>query len=403
MRVLFVHDVFGSFGGAETNILNTARELKRRAHQLALAARRRTGLEEDAWRGVFDPGLFFPVSASDWREVLQTARPELVYLHNWADQASIDIILGSGLPLVRMVLDHDLYCLRRYKYNPVTRRICPRPAGAYCVFPCLGTVKRDRGGPFPFKWVSYRAKMREIALNRRFDRLLTPSDFIRHELLINGFLHEQVISFPLVPPPIEPQVSDFGPRNLLIYAGQITRGKGVDVMLRALARVHGPFEALILGDGHYRSYCERLARRLGLQGRVKFLGFVSQLELRRLYAETTAFLIPSVWPEPSSLVGVEVMRYALPVVAFDVGGIGEWLEDGENGYLVDWMDVGAFAARVDALLKDKERARRMGQRSLERVTLQFDFDRYISGLEDLFRSLIAGKGVSGERPPLPRS
>src|SRR4030095_12504297 len=99
-----------------------------------------------------------------------------------------------------------------------------------------------------------------------------------------------------------------------------------------------PFECLILGDGNHRSYCESLTKQLGLSDRVKFKGFVPQDELKSYYRECTVVALSSVWPEPIATVGLEVMRHGLPVVAFDVGGVSEWLVDGCNGFLVPWMD-----------------------------------------------------------------
>jgi hypothetical protein len=81
------------------------------------------------------------------------------------------------------------------------------------------------------------------------------------------------------------------------------------------------------------------------------------------------------------------MRYALPVVAFDAGGIKDWLKDGHNGYLVPWMDRGAFAAAIDDLLRDKAKARRMGENGLALVSEQYDFDRYVAGLEAMFQEI----------------
>jgi len=78
------------------------------------------------------------------------------------------------------------------------------------------------------------------------------------------------------------------------------------------------------------------------------------------------------------------MRYALPVVAFDAGGISEWLRHGENGFLVPWMDREQFARRIDQLLTDKTLAQEMGARGWQLLRDKFNFDQYISGLEAMF-------------------
>ena len=185
--------------------------------------------------------------------------------------------------------------------------------------------------------------------------------------------------------------STFSDRNLILYAGQIIRGKGVDVLLESLARVKSPFECIILGDGNHKEYCEDLSRRLGLSDRVHFKGFIPQEELKAYYRECSVVALSSVWPEPIATIGLEVMRYALPVVGFDAGGIKDWLKDGENGYLVPWMNRDAFAGRLDELLQDKEKARRLGENGLRFVSERYDFDSYIGDLEDMFGRVIDGR------------
>ena len=381
MKLLFVHQCFGSLGGAEANAFITAGEMKKRGHRIGLLTQQGTGSNEAAWRELFGDDLF-PLDCM--AQALESFGPDVAYVHKWEHLPSLRGLVETDLPLVRMVHDHDTYCLRSYKYSPFTRRICTRPAGFHCVFPCLAPLKRNRQGGFPFQWVSYRDRLEAIALNRRFDRHLVVTEFMKNELVINGFNPGRIEIFPPVPRPGDALRSTFSEKNLLLYAGQIIRGKGVDVLLRALARVQTPFQAVILGDGNHRAECEKLCAKLGLRDRVAFKGFIPQEELKGYYKDTSVVTLSSVWPEPIATIGLEVMRYALPVVAFDAGGIKDWLRDGVNGYLVPWMDIDAYAARIDDLLRDKNKARQMGERGLEIVSREYDFDEYLNRLEDLF-------------------
>jgi len=178
--------------------------------------------------------------------------------------------------------------------------------------------------------------------------------------------------------------SSFGGSNLIVYAGQILRGKGVDVLLESLALLTTPFEAMIIGDGNHRAHCERLSHQLGLQNRVHFTGFISQPEIVRYYRESSVAVISSIWPEPFGAVGLEAMRCGLPVVGFDAGGIKEWLIDGVNGYLVPWMDRAQYARRLEELLQNKWLARAMGERGRQLANERFSFTNYVRGLETLF-------------------
>ncbi|HWH71536.1 MAG TPA: glycosyltransferase family 4 protein, partial [Candidatus Sulfotelmatobacter sp.] len=387
MRVLFVHQHLGAFGGAETNIHLTANELQRRGHPVALLYRNATGRNEESWRQTFPES--FCLASADNRElveaVLDRFRPDLIYLHNLADLEVIEALVASPVPVVRMVHDHALYCMRTYKYNYFTRKICTRAASPYCVFPCLASLGRNPNeGSLPLRWLSYTEKRKEIQLNQRCARLVVYSEYQKAELIRNGFAQDKIdLCVPIRMWSDEGLVSSFSARNLILFAGQIIRGKGVDVLLEALAKITEPFECLVLGDGNHRQYCEQLCNRLGLNGRVQFRGYLLPGELKDFYLDATVFVMSSLWPEPFGMAGPEAMRYGLPVVAFDAGGIREWLHDGQNGYLVPWKDTDLFAARVEDLLRNKELARHLGRQGLAGVR-QYDSSQQVDGLERMF-------------------
>ncbi len=393
MKLLYVHERFGALAGAEANAFITAEQLAQRGHDIAILHGPGTGKNEEGWRQVFTRQFALEGdTAARTRAALAAFEPDAVYVHKMADLKVIRALVDSGVPLVRMVHDHDIYCMRSYKYDYFTRKICTRAASLYCAIGCGACLVKNTGGGFPLKYVSYREKKREIALNRHFDRMVVVTEFMRDELLKNGFDAGRIQIHAPVPRMGDPTLrSSFSDRNLILYAGQIIRGKGVDVLLESLAKVKSHFECVILGDGNHKAYCEELCTKLGLDDRVTFKGFVPQEELKAYYRDCSVVALSSVWPEPIATIGLEVMRYALPVVAFDAGGIKDWLIDGHNGHLVPWMDRNGFAAGIDDLLQNKAKARELGQNGLKLVSERYDFDRYIRDLEQMFEDVAVAR------------
>ena len=403
MKILYVHERFGALGGAEANALITAEELSARDHHIGILHGPGTGKNEDIWSRIFHERFALTDdSAAQTSAALAAFQPDAVYVHKVADLAVIETLVDSGLPLVRMVHDHDIYCMRSYKYHYLSRKICTRAASLYCVLGCGACIAKNSSGGFPLKWVSYRAKKREIALNRRFHRMAVVTEYMRDELLRNGFDAKRIEVHPPVPRMGDPRLrSTYSDRNLILYAGQIIRGKGVDVLIKSLARVKSKFECIILGDGNHKAHCEALSQKLGLADRVHFKGFVSQEELKAYYRECSVVALSSVWPEPIATIGLEVMRYALPVVAFDAGGIKSWLKDGFNGSLVPWMNRDAFAAALDDLLQNKAKAKLLGENGRRLVNARYDFPSYIAGLETMFeRAISEARQRATHSPPL---
>lgn len=376
-------------GGAESTLLLSARELRQRGHSVHLLYQKRTGKSEDIWQQTFASTFRQPGSGNleHLEAVIGEVHPDALFIHNFDDLPSLEALLETGVPSVRMVHDHALYCMREYKYNYFTRAICTRPVSGYCVFPCMATVARNRGGKLPIKLASYSRKLKELSLSRRCSQVLVYSDYCRRELMQNGFSGERIHTYAPVESGNDEPASSFSDRNLILFAGQIIRGKGVDVLLKALRKVQSPFECVILGDGSHRAKCEKLSARLGLSQKVHFAGYIPREQMREYYLEASVFAVSSVWPEPFGLVGPEAMRYGLPVVAFDAGGIKEWLLDGENGLLAPWMDTTAYSAAIDRLLRNKSLARTMGQHGRQRVRAEYNLSRQVGVLEQIFLEL----------------
>ena len=390
MKILFVHEKLGAFGGAEANVLVTARELKRRGHSVGLLHGATTGQAENQWTETFSP--LFPLEkdgAAATQKALWQYEPDVIFVHKLPNLDALEALVASGAPLVRMIHDHDLCCMRSYKYSVFNRQICHRPLSPYCMFPCGAFLKRQRGRLFPFRWVSYGAKRRELELNRRFHRLLVATLYMKDELVRNRFDPDKIeVNAPATQAPCSTINSSFSDRNVVVYAGQVIRGKGVDVLLESMAHVRTPFECVVLGDGNHRRYCEGLSQRLGIADRVHFAGFLPQEQLAEYYSEASVAVLSSVWPEPFGAVGLEALRYGVPVVGFDAGGIREWLISGYNGYLVPWMNRAAFAKRVEELLLNKRLGREMGERGRRLVENRFNFSAYISNLENTLAGVV---------------
>ncbi len=158
-----------------------------------------------------------------------------------------------------------------------------------------------------------------------------------------------------------PALDRRSPTPLVVYLGRLKRYKGVDLVLRAFARVRDPQARLVIaGTGDFRAELERLAASLALADRVDFLGFVSEAEKRDLLrrAWTLAFASPK---EGWGITNLEAAACATPVVAANSPGLRESVRDGETGFLVPYGDVDAMAERMQRLVTDRELVERLGR------------------------------------------
>jgi len=385
VRILFVNEKCGYFGGIEQNVADTAAGLRGRGHVCALAFQESTGRLVEEYRNIFDEC----VPMLPFAKAVARMRPDVIYIHKANVQA-----LGAmpdGVRRVRMVHDHDLCCPRRHKYYAWHGHICHQPAGWRCY---LDLAFLGRGtGPSKIAFVSIGEKLREMHVNRNLPLLLAGSGSMRSELLQNGFSPNQVSILPPVVRIPERAMSPIPRENRILYVGQLIRGKGVDLLLQALRHVGCDFELTIAGTGNALDRLKGLCAKLGLTGKVRFAGWVNPAELGAFYAAAKLVVVPSRWPEPFGMIGLEAMHYGRPVVAFNAGGISDWLQDGVTGLLAPEQDVKALAAAMERLLRDDELCSRMGRQAQEAVRSKFTFDGYLDSLESLLANGAARHSV----------
>lgn len=382
MNVLFVHERFGFRGGVEQNVWDSARALRARGHKCFLTVREGTANQEKEFRSAFDGiEIGWQGDSPTAVEIGMMARRlqcETIYVHKVPDSGFAD---NSEFWTVRMIHDHDLTCPRRHKYYLWNGRVCNRPIGLCCYADLAFVEKRGKGIGFK----SIEGTRSELKRQNLFDRVLTNSRWMSESLTLNGVDPARVrVVHPVVPEidrPLTPVPTD----RSLLFVGQLIRGKGVDLLLRALAGVKSDWRLTIAGDGNMKPELVKLATELGLQDRVTFLGWVPSERARQLYDECRVACMPCRWPEPFGMVGVEAMRRGRPCVGFDVGGISDWLSHEKTGLLVPEQDLAGYGAAIERLLDDHDLAASMGERARYAALERFSFDRYIDQLESVLR------------------
>jgi glycosyltransferase involved in cell wall biosynthesis len=166
--------------------------------------------------------------------------------------------------------------------------------------------------------------------------------------------------------------------SLVVCVAALRPEKGVLYFLRAaqLILAAKPSTVLVVvGDGPQAEELREEARRLGIDGGVRFTGLRS--DVARFLAAADVVAVPSVWQDPAPLVVVEGMALSRPVVATRVGGIPELLAEGETGLLVEASEPEQLAQALLQLLDSPQRAQAMGRAGRTRVEQRFAIERWI--------------------------
>lgn len=350
MRALHLHRI-GGIGGSERHLLELLPALRARgvdARLLGLDDTRAAPepfYEALAARGVpcerlpcprdLDPAL-----AVRTRRAIRAARPELVHTHLvHADLYGALAVLGTASALVSTKHNDDPFRAGRLRH--LERLLTRRAALVVCISDALARFNRDAVG--------------------------LPAGKLR------------VVRYGLDAPP-EPWGPPGGPAlpegaPVLVAAGRLARQKGIDLAVRALARVrerHPNVQLVVLGEGPLRGELQALARALGVAEAVHLPGRVG--DVAWWYRRASVVVHPARW-EGFGLVLLEAMLCARPVVAAAVSAVPEIVADGETGLLVPPDDPEALARALAALLDDPARAQRLGEAGFARARAEFSVAR----------------------------
>jgi glycosyltransferase involved in cell wall biosynthesis len=319
-------------------------------------------------------------------ELIASERPDLAFFHQVLNPALVDR-MTRALPSIRFAHDFKLIC-------PDGRKTL-KPKGGFCQFPLsyLCQVRAYRYRCMPrnlFQGVPAISGAKSIArIHKERSYTNVASQFMKKVMLCNGFEEERIAVIPpfTTLPDLESYDSADDP-PMIISVGRIVKEKGMDYLLHAFTSVKGKARLTVIGDGPFLGELKSLAQRLGILPDVSFPGWLAPNELKSYYRKCDMVVVPSTWPEPFGMVGIEAMSYGKPVLAFDVGGISEWLKHEETGFLVKPKDTVALAERMSFLLERPDLARSIGNKGREAVAVRFVPSAHVDQLLSVFHQAI---------------
>ena len=358
MKILVAHESLDTSGGVESYLSSLLPGLVHRGHEIALLYHRRREssrpmtLPVDPCIGVDSLGLEGAFDA------VRAWRPEVCFSHNMG-ALEVEERLVREWPVVKMMHGYFGTCASGLKTHAFpAMRACGRTFGPSCI--ALYVPRHCGQLSAPRLMNGYLWSRRQRALFPRYRAVVVASAYLAREYQQHGVSRDRLHVLPLFST-VDPQESGFWQAGRVLFAGRMTSLKGGHVLIEAAAcaaRLLGqPVPIIMAGDGPQREEWQGLARTRGVDA--DFTGWVEPSERSRLFQRASLLAVPSLWPEPFGLVGLEAAALGLPAVAFDVGGIREWLRHGHNGLLVNPSEgaqgLGAAIAALLASPSDRER------------------------------------------------
>lgn len=423
MRIAIVNSNTRRIGGVETYLNTIIPELSRAGHEIAFwsevdlpVERARVELPPEApsWC-VAELGAPRALSSlRDWQ-------PDVIYAHKLADP-ELERLVQNLAPSVFFAHDYNGTCIsgtKTFKFpvvQPCHRRFGPACLAHYFPHRC--------GGLSPVTMFQlYRLQARRQENLHRYDAIVTHSDHMLSELIKHGLSPRRAYNFPYYVQPVhvdesgrsasraEIVASDDSATSLaqaesaaevsgdlhLLFSGRMEYLKGGHVFIDALPMVATALKRRLhvsfAGDGRERQALERRAVTVrSTQIEIDFHGWVDRPRIEALLKNCDLLVVPSLWPEPFGLVGPEAGQYGVPVAAFNVGGIHDWLLDGVNGYLASGNPPTA-AGLAEAIIKClRDPATHAGLRiGAAQVSQQFNIKNHLTALLEVFTNVVTNR------------
>lgn len=358
MRIAITHWSRRKAGGIETYLSGIICELLRIGHALAF------------WHEVDEPvdreQIVLPDGVPAWcvsdlgadraLAALSAWQPDLIYAHGLVDP-KLEAETLKIAPAVFFAHSYYGTCISGAKAfkNPVVRP-CSRSFGWQCL---LHYYPHRCGGWSPVTMLrEYRRQSRRLELLSSYKAIVTHSDHMRSEYVKHGLATDRVYkssyyayntgngSDPIkefqAPSTLDGSLTttQTKPNWRLLFLGRMDFLKGGGVFIDALPEVRAsldrPLRVTFAGEGPDRRVWERKAKQVQAQSKglsIEFVGWLNGRQLESVWTNCDLLVVPSLWPEPFGQVGIEAGLRGVPVAAFAVGGIPDWLTDGVNGHL----------------------------------------------------------------------
>ncbi len=362
MPISSIHiDTRPDWRGGQNQVLLTLRGLRTRGHHVELLALGGGALEKRALAERFtayaiSPRSVRPGGARLLRKILRGRRFDIVHAHD-----------PHGLTLAWLAGAHRHTALvaQRRVANPLTG----------------GRIALAR----------YRAARRIFAVSR----------FIADSVVHSGIAAEKVeVIYEGVelPAPVTVSEREQARANFRVAANEILLGcvgyllpeKGQETLVRAMPAILPEFSncrLILAGDGPSRRDLESLARKLGVERKVIFAGFVERIA--DVYRALDIFLFPSL-AEPLGTSMLAAMSYGLPVIGVASGGVPEIVAHERNGLLVPAPEPDAFADTTLRLLRSRDEAMRLGAAARATIAEKFTADRMVEATLQQYEHISEG-------------
>lgn len=334
----------------------------------------------------FDSQAFFSTF-----HLLKKIGPDVLHLHriNFISFAPVLCAKLLNIPVVLSLYDYWSICPNLLLVNS-ENVICRKYQGVRCFY-CIkrGGSKQIDDGLVVLRKIGFDFFLKKI------DIFHVLSNSSKNLLRNYGITEERVKVIPL-PSPISPgEVTNTDAEaGLTLFVGWVEPRKGLDIVVKAIDEVRHScpqVKLVVLGgitDVNYSSGIDFYIKQHKLERNIEFKGKISFKQVNEYLKKAEIVVIAEQWENMSPVILTEAMALAKPIVAGEIGGIPEFIDDGKNGLLAQYNSSKDFADKIVWFLKNKQQAKEIGQKAREKILSMSSESNLASQFREMYDELV---------------
>jgi glycosyltransferase involved in cell wall biosynthesis len=308
------------------------------------------------------------------KNILRKEKPDIVHIHNFKGfSLAFDAAKKLNLPLIFTVHDYFIECIKENLFRS-SQKICLNPS--------------------PLCW--FYAGFQKYLKDKKPDIVIAPSQFVIDKLRKDGFFQNvRTMKLPLGIGLDNIEKIEKNDKTInILFVGRLNEYKGVHVLINAFKQLKQKNIYLhIVGEGKEKEELKKDAQDIS---NIRFYGFLSRSELIELYKIANITVVPSIWYETFGIVITESFKYSTPVIASNIGGFPELVENEYNGFLFEPGNTEELKKLLDNLIENPDYLRTLSNNAFE-SSKKYSMDVHIQGLTHLYEELLEQKGLRGNK------
>jgi glycosyltransferase involved in cell wall biosynthesis len=386
MKILVAHNRYQQAGGEDTVVAEEVRMLQQRGHSV-----HQYTVDNDAIAGAWRQAVvavrsFYSRPASqEISKLLASFQPDILHVHNFFPSISPAIFFAArkyGVPVVQTLHNYRLLCANatlfrdgqpcedciiQRSFVPGVRHACYRGSRAGSAIVGASTSAQAALGTW----------------SNRIDRYIALTQFAAQKL---GSYRIPSSKIRIKPNFVPDRGYGEGQGGFALYVGRLSSEKGLETLLAADRLGHLPIPVHIVGDGPLLAEIERACARPG--SRLIYLGSMPRSQVVEQMKSAAVLLVPSLWYEGFPMVMVEALSFGLPIIASQIGGLPEIVQDGHSGLLFEPGNPSALLQVLGSFVSDTSRIEAMRKAGRDQFELHYTEQKNYDMLIGIYNELL---------------